>query len=179
MARNHNRKQRTQLNSSAEEETTSVRDAPRKGLRADEAPASSRPRGPSRHRTFPTGAPLAGSEVLEAVGSNGTVGRAMHDVIHTPDDEKMATRLGPEQEASVKFHADRALGDAGAEFAEDFGRGFLMAATTGEDIDEIASETSADASVLGDNFLHVTDELEDLTGYAEADDDDGPPAVKP
>jgi len=177
MARNQNRKQRMQLKSPAEEETTSVREAPRKGLRVDEVPPS-RPRAPNRHRTFPTGAALAGSEVLEAVGSNGTVGRAMHDVIHTPDDEKVVTRLGPEQEASVEFHADRALGDAGAEFAEDFGRGFLMAATTGEDIGEMASESSSDASLLGDSFLHVTDELEDLTGYAESADDDEPPAAK-
>jgi len=145
-------------------------------MRADEA-APPRPREPNRRRSFPTGAPLAGSEVLEAVGSNGTVGRAMHDVLHTPDDERVVTRLGPEQEASVAFHADRALGDAGAEFAEDFGRDFLMAATTGEDIGEIESAESADASPLGETFLHITDELEDLTEFAESTDDDEPPAL--
>jgi len=126
MARNHDRKQPTQLNSPAEEETTSVR----------------------------------------------RVGRVMHDVLHTPDDEKVLTRLGPEQEASVEFHTDGALGDAGAEFAEDFGRNFLTAATTGEDIGEIQTASSTEASELGDPFLHVTDDLEDLTEYAELVDDD-------
>lgn len=85
------------------------------------------------------------------------------------------TRLGPEQEASLAFHTDRPLGDAGAEFAEDLGRDFLMAATTGEDIGEIQSVSSPDASGLGEPFLHVTDELEDLTAYAEPVDDDDPP----
>ena len=129
MARNHDRKRSTQLNSPADDETTSIRQ----------------------------------------------VGRAMHDVLRTPDDENVVTRLGPEQEASVAFHTDRALGDAGAEFAEDFGRDFLMAATTGEDVGEIQSASSADASVLGEPFLYVTDELEDLTEYAEPADDDPPP----
>jgi len=99
----------------------------------------------------------------------------MHDVIHTPDDEKVITRLGPEEAASVAFHSDRALGDAGAEFAEDFGRDFLMAATSGEDIGEIESAAAAEASELGEPFLHVTDELEDLTYYAQPADDDAPP----
>ena len=132
MARNQDRKNATQLNSPAEEETTSIRQ----------------------------------------------VGRAMHDVLHTPDDERVVTRLGPAQEASVAFHTDRALGDAGAEFAEDFGRDFLMAATTGEDVGERLA--SADACGLGEPFLYVTDELEDLTEYAEpADDDDEPlPATR-
>jgi hypothetical protein len=95
----------------------------------------------------------------------------MHDVLHTPDDEKVVTRLGPEQEASVEFHTDGALGDAGAEFAEDFGRDFLTAATTGEDVGEIQA-SSTEGSELGDHFLHVTDELEDLTEYAELVDAD-------
>jgi len=99
----------------------------------------------------------------------------MHDVIHTPDDESMITRLGPEEGASVAFRSDRALGDAGAEFAEDFGRGFLMAATTGEDLGEIESAAAAEASELGEPFLHVTDELDDLTDYAQPADDDAPP----
>ena len=94
----------------------------------------------------------------------------MHDVLYTPDDEKMVTRLGPEQEASVEFHADRLLGDAGADFAEDFGRDFLTAVTTGEDIGEMESTSAADASEFGESFLHVTDELED-SEYAEPGDD--------
>lgn len=142
-------------------------------MRANDSTAFRSPE-PNRGRALRSAAPLAGSEVLEAVGSSGKVGRAMHDVLHAPDDEKVITRLGPEQEASVAFHADRALGDAGAEFAEDFGRDFLMAATTGEDIGEIQSASSPDASGLGEPFLHVTDELEDLTEYAEPADDDPP-----
>jgi hypothetical protein len=81
------------------------------------------------------------------------------------------------QEASVAFHTDGALGDAGAEFAEDFGRNFLMAATTGEDIGEMQG-ASADGSELGEPSLHVTDELEDLTEYAELVDDARPPATR-
>ena len=142
-------------------------------MRAND-PSAARPPASNRGRTVRTVARLAGSEVLEAVGSRGKVGRAMHDVLHTPDDEKVIMRLGPEQEASVAFHSDHALGDAGAEFAEDFGRDFLMAATTGEDIGEIQSAWSEDASELGEPFLHVIDEL-DWTEYAEPAADDPPP----
>jgi len=132
-------------------------------------------------RTVPTGLPLVGSDVLEAVGSKGTVGRAMHGVLYTPDDENVVTRLGPEQEASVSFRPDRALGDAGAEFAEEFGRDFLMAATTGEDISEIGSAAEMDPSEVGGPFLQevtLGDDLEDVTEYAEFLDDDAPTAVK-
>ena len=173
MGRNQNRKLRRQPLNPPAEETTDVREAPQLRSQADEVATTPQPRRP--RRTFPTGAPLAGSEILLAVGSRGTVGRAMHDVIHTPDDERVSTRLGPEQVASVAFRSDRALGDAGAEFAEDFGRDFLMAATTGEDIGEIESAAAAEASELGEPFLHVTDELEDLTDYAQPVDDDAPP----
>ncbi|HMI87650.1 MAG TPA: hypothetical protein VK550_26370 [Polyangiaceae bacterium] len=127
-------------------------------------------------RTLRTGFPLVGSEVLEAMGSKETVGRAMHDVIYAPDDEKMRTRLGPEQEASVAFHPDHALGDAGADFAEEFGRDFLRAATTGEDIDEIY-RASANESDGGEPLLQemgMSIEVEDLTDYAELIDDEPP-----
>jgi hypothetical protein len=128
---------------------------------------------PTRVRSVPTGLPLVGAEVLEAVGSNGSIGRAMHDVLYTPDDEKVITRLGPEEEASVAFHSDPALGDAGAEFAETFGRDFLMAATTGEDR-EIDGASTTDPSEVGGPFLEeaFVDELEDLTEDAEPADDD-------
>ena len=168
MARNQNRKKKPEPVNPPAEETTSIRTAPR--FRADER--ASQLGQPKERRTIPTGLPLVGSEVLEAIGSNGTVGRAMHDVLYTPDDEKVVTRLGPEQEASVAFHADRELGDAGAEFAEDFGRDFLMAATSGEDIGEIESTSSESDAALGDPFLHVTDELEDVTDFAEPADED-------
>jgi hypothetical protein len=174
MARNRNRKQQRQSLHSTEEETTSVRRSTWRGMQPDEPP-SQLPR-PKQRATFPTGAPLAGSDVLQAIGKHGTVGRAMHDVIHTPDDEKVVTRLGPEQAASVSFHPDRALGDAGAEFAEEFGRDFLLAATTGEAFGEVESAATEDVTELGDSFLHVTDELEDLTAYAEPADDDTPPS---
>jgi len=125
-------------------------------------------------RTLRTGSTLAGSEVLEAIGSNGTVGRAMHDVLYTPDDEKMTTRLGPEQEASVAFRPDQALGDAGAEFAEEFGRDFLMAATAGEDFGEIYDEAATEPSYVGESYLQEPgmNELEDLTEFAEPIEDD-------
>ena len=125
-------------------------------------------------RTLRTGSPLAGSEVLEAVGSNGTVGRAMHDVVYAPDDEKMMTRLGPEQEASVAFRPDEALGDAGAEFAAEFGRDFLMAATAGEDISEIYNATASETSDAGSAYLQEVgmNELEDLTEFAEPGDEE-------
>lgn len=131
-------------------------------------------------RTLRTGFPLVGSEVLEAVGSNGRIGRAMHDVIHTPDDEKVVNRLGPEQVARVAFRPDLGLGDAGAEFAEEFGREFLMAATSGEDIGEIESRTSSESSdsapVLQEVGMSI--ELEDLTDFADPVDDDAPPSRK-
>jgi hypothetical protein len=113
-------------------------------------------------------------EETTSVRSHGRAGRAMHDVLRTPDDEKIVTRLGPEQEASVAFDADGARGDAGAEFAEDFGRDFLTAATTGDDIGEIQSLSSGDAPELGEPFLQVIDELDDLTEYAEPVDEDPP-----
>jgi hypothetical protein len=168
MARN--RKKKLEPMNPPAEETTSIRQAPR--FRVDESDSQAGER--KERRTLPTGLPLVGSEVLEAIGSNGTVGRAMHDVIYTPDDEKVVTRLGPEQTASVSFHSDRELADAGAEFAEDFGRDFLMAATTGEDIGEIESASEEADAKLGDPFLHVTDELEDVTDFAEPTDEDVP-----
>jgi hypothetical protein len=123
-----------------------------------------------------TGSALTGSEVLEAVGSNGTVGRAMHDVLYSPDDEKVLTRLGPEQEASVAFNPDQELGDAGAEFAAEFGRDFLMAATAGEDFSEIYSESASGSSEPGAAYLQDVgmNELEDLTEFAEPIEDDEP-----
>jgi hypothetical protein len=114
------------------------------------------------------------------VGSNGHVGRAMHDVLHTPDDEKVVHRLGPEQVASVAFHPDPGLADAGAEFAEEFGRDFLVAATTGEDFGEIYSAASSDSSdanpVLQEIGMSI--EIEDLTDFAESIDD-APPSRQP
>ncbi len=125
-------------------------------------------------RTLRTGSPLAGSEVLEAVGSNGTVGRAMHDVLYAPDDEKVLMRLGPEQEASVAFRPDQALGDAGAEFAEEFGRDFLMAATAGEDFSEIYNAAATEPSDVAGGYLQELgmNELEDLTEFAQPIDED-------
>jgi hypothetical protein len=154
MSRRHNRMQHRKPRKEPTEEVRKPED------RTD---GSSAP--PSR-KTLLIGLPMVGSEILEAIGSNGTVGRAMHDVIYTPDDEKMNIRLGPEQEAAVAFHPDLALGDAGAEFAEEFGRDFLVAATTGEDIGEIESAAGTESSEVGGPFLQevmLDDDFEDLT----------------
>jgi hypothetical protein len=97
----------------------------------------------------PSGHSLVGSEVLEAVGSKGVVRRAMHDVIHSPDDESVAYRVGPEQEPSVVFRPDHQLADAGAEMAEDLGREFLISATTGADMSEIESASSSEPAEIG------------------------------
>jgi hypothetical protein len=98
---------------------------------------------------------LVGSEVLEAIGSRGAPRRAMHDIIHAPDDEKVERHLGPEEEAHVSFRADEELGDAGSDFAEEFGRSYLVAATTGEDMSEIEEE-AADAELeAGGPFSEV------------------------
>lgn len=58
--------------------------------------------------------------------------------------------------------------DAGAEWAEDFGREFLVAATTGEDIGEIES-AAAEASEREGLGLHEVeiDALEDVTEFAD------------
>jgi hypothetical protein len=127
-----------------------------------------------RSHTLRGGFALVGSEVLEAQGANGAVGRAMHDVIHTPDDEKMATRLGPEQGARVAFRPDHTLGDAGAEFAEEFGRDFLMAATTGEDFGEIYNASASESSETGGPLLQelgMSIEAEDVTDFVEPDEE--------
>jgi hypothetical protein len=96
-------------------------------------------------RTVPVGLPLVGSEVLEA---------------------------------RVAFRPDPALGDAGAELAGDFGRDFLIAATSGEDISEIENASTTEPSEVGEPFLHIVsadglaaDGLEDLTDYAELEED--------
>ena len=125
--------------------------------RVDQPAAPTQPReqgnGQSRRRGAPVGLPLVGAEVLEAVGSNGKVGRAMHDVIYSPDDENVITRLGPEQSAHVAFRPDHELGDAGAELAEDFGRDFLLAATTGDDISAIENPAATSVSEVGGPFI--------------------------
>ena len=171
MSRNRNRIEKAPLKPRTKE-------TPSSADRTDESVTRPLPqRRPGRTSRF--GRPLVGSEVLEALGSNGTVGRAMHDVLHTPDDENVITRLGPDQEASIAFHPDHGLGDAGAEFAEDFGRDFLMAATSGEDIGEIEQASSTDLSEVGGTFLQevvIGDDLENLTEDAEPVGDDVPPS---
>jgi hypothetical protein len=118
----------------------------------------------------PTGHSLVGSEVLEAVGSKGVVRRAMHDVIHSPDDESVAYRVGPEQEPSVAFRPDHQLADAGAEMAEDLGREFLISATTGADMSELEGASSSEPTEIG---LSVREEPgEEEPGDEEPAEDD-------
>jgi hypothetical protein len=99
--------------------------------------------------------PMAGSEVLDVTGSEGAPRRDMHDVIRTPDDEAVARPLGPLEEANVSFRPDPAMGDAGADFADELGRSYLRAATTGEDISEIENADEMDPSEIGGPFLEV------------------------
>jgi hypothetical protein len=90
----------------------------------------------------------------------------------------MATRLGPEQGARVAFRPDEGLGDAGAEFAAEFGRDFVMAATTGEDFGEIYNASSTETSEAGGGFLQdmgMSIEMDDVTEFAEPVDDEEPP----
>ena len=72
---------------------------------------------------------------------------------------------------------ERAKDDAGAELAEDFGREFLLSATTGEDIGEIES-VAAETAEKEELALHEVEiessfesSLEDLTEFAVADKD--------
>jgi len=102
--------------------------------------------------------PWVGSDVLEISGAEGAARRDMHDVIHAPDDEITEQRLGPQEEASVSFRADPDAGDAGADFAEEFGRSYLQSVTTGEDISEIESASDLDTSELGGPFLEIDTE---------------------
>jgi hypothetical protein len=97
--------------------------------------------------------PLVGSEVLDVIGSGGVPKREMHDVIHSPDDAIAEHHLGPLQEASVSFRPDPEVGDAGADFAEEFGQNFLRSATTGEDMSELENPTEMAPTEIGGPFL--------------------------
>ena len=113
------------------------------------------------------GFPLVGSEVLEALRADGRIHRAMHDVIHAPDDDIVERHLRPKEEASVSFRPDHQLADAGAELAEDFGREFLMSATSGEDMSELTSNDETDPSEMGGPFIEEQIDDED-----DQDDED-------
>ncbi len=88
---------------------------------------------------------LAGSAVLRARGSGGVPKRAMHDVVHSADDEISDRHLGPGQGAATSFRPDPEMGDAGADLADTLGRSFLDGAVTGdEEAEDAAEEESTD-----------------------------------
>ena len=122
-----------------------VRDRTTEPARGRRAKASGEPPA----ATFP----LVGSEVLDAIGSRGVSKRAMHDVIHAPDDGIAEYHLGPQQEASVSFRPDPAVGDAAADLAEELGQNSLRSATSGEDMSELEDRTDTDATEFGAPFV--------------------------
>jgi hypothetical protein len=100
--------------------------------------------------------PLVGSDVLDVVGSRGAAKREMHDVIHAPDDGIAEVALGPHEGASVSFRPDPTIGDAGADFAEEFGGNYLRSATTGEDMSELENPPEGDATEIAGPFVIET-----------------------
>ena len=118
--------------------------------------------------------PLVGSEVLDVVGSEGAPRRNMHDVIRTSDDEGVARRLGPLEEANVSFRPDPDAADAGADFADELGRSYLRSATTGEDMSEIENADVLEASEIGGPCLEIdTNAAPEDTGVEDAASADG------
>jgi hypothetical protein len=93
--------------------------------------------------------------------------------ISAADDVNVEHPLGPLEEASVSLRPDLASGDAGADFADELGRSYLRAATTGEDIGEIADEDGMDASEIGGPFLEIEIDAPDETDTDEDIDEDG------
>jgi len=106
----------------------------------------------------------------DATGSQGAARRNQDDVIRAADDVNVEQPLGPLEEASVSFRPDPAAGDAGADFADAFGRSYLRAATTGEDISEIVDEDEMEASEIG---LEIEIDAPDETDTDEDIDEDG------
>jgi hypothetical protein len=87
-------------------------------------------------------------------------------------DESVVRRIDDLGADPIALGAERTSDDAGAELAEDFGREFLVAATTGEDIGEIES-AAAEASEKEGLGLHEVeiDALEDVSEFAVVDDE--------
>jgi hypothetical protein len=83
----------------------------------------------------------------------GVPKREMHDVIHSPDDGITQVPLGPLQEASVSFHPDPEIGDAGADLAEEFGENYLRSAISGEDMSELENPSEPDPNEFGGPFV--------------------------
>lgn len=91
---------------------------------------------------------FAGASTLETEGSSGVMRRPMHDAARSPDDEVMQVPLGPGEEASVSFHPDPTVGDAGSDLAGDLGRSFLEGAVTGRDQGEESADGIFDVQDL-------------------------------
>jgi hypothetical protein len=122
-------------------------------------PASDPPRpirAKTRGESPAAGFPLAGSEVLDVTGPRGEQRREMHDIIHAPDDDIVERHLGPHEEASVSFHPEPDIGDAGADLAEELGRTYLEAASSGRDMSELENPDEPDPSEVGGPFLEVS-----------------------
>lgn len=85
-------------------------------------------------------------------------------------DESVVRRIDDLDDDAIALGSARAADDAGAELAEDFGREFLVAATTGEDIGEIES-AAAEASEKEGLGLHEVDiDVEDVSEFALEDE---------
>jgi hypothetical protein len=119
------------------------------------------------------GFPLVGSDVLDVIGSEGAARRDMHDIIHAPDDEIVEHHLGPLEEAKVSFRPDPEVGDAGADFAEDFGRSYLQSATGDVDMSELEGGDELDPSEVGGPFL-VVDEKGNAADESYVEETGGP-----
>jgi hypothetical protein len=123
----------------------------RKGKRTREP--TTEPPKESPNEPPPASFPFVGSDVLDVIGSKGVPKREMHDVIHSPGDGIAEVHLGPLEGASVSFRPDPEMGDAGADFAEEFGGNYLRSATTGEDVSELENPPELDPAEIGGPFV--------------------------
>jgi hypothetical protein len=121
-----------------------------------------------------TGHQLTGSEVLETSDAEGITRRAMHDVIHAPDDGRAQVLLAPGEEAAISFHRDPEAADAGADLAEDRGRSFLAGAVNGEDEGEL--EVPEGEAVEPGELADLADEENGSLAALEGDDE---PTARP
>jgi hypothetical protein len=137
--------------------------------------------GTARDESPSAGPRYLGSEVLDVTGAEGVSRRAMHDVIHAPDDEIAEQPLAPGEEADISFRPDREIGDAGAELAEELGRSYLQSATSGEDISEIEAGDEADPVEVGGPFLEIdeTGNPVDESGDVDVDVEEDGALVSP
>jgi hypothetical protein len=77
--------------------------------------------------------------------------------LHAPDDGIVELQLGAGEGATVSFHPDPALGDAGADLADDLGRFFLEGALTGGQGEEFEAEDELSAWAEANELSEVVD----------------------